>query len=234
MLRKTVGYVFSGILPYLILTNFFPENPEIILIPEVEENLPDIPTGIRSKIKGLVKSRAFKVSLIALFSTILINEGGDRLILTLIEASPNLLAEPNTRLGQVVRRLRSIMQPSDTLGLSKIILSKYLSKSKKIELVRKRVEDHLKGLTGVRRTAYLGALLASLMFILDKDTSLFLDFFKPISGYIGSDDVQEPEVIGYFVSLHKEYNAPMPQSVIFWLEDNFGYYGKAINATRTR
>lgn len=211
--QRITLYTLSVLIPYFIVKKFFPEKSKVIT-KETDLRGGDN-TLVPHVISLLVKDRAIKIAIASLFSTAMLNEFNEGILLGLIQSSPSILAAPHDkkRFFYLSKKVRRILGTPDIIELRELLLDKHLSNHDKIALLKIKIESILKHLHGRKRIYFITTLLSLLIFLLGNNTPIFTLFWASLPELFNTSEMRE-DIDEYLIELYQEFNAPLPQDLI--------------------
>jgi hypothetical protein len=187
--ERCLLYTFVGLSTYFFVKRFFPEKSKY----DSEYNLNvkggdlNPPTGI---LRLILKDRAIKSSIIAIFATMIGTELQDELVSRLLKSSPAILAAREKEL-QLNPKVLRILESTELTEMKELLLEKTLTKTDKLKLLKIKIKFILKGLKGKKRTYFIMTLLSLLTFLFRNDTPAFVFFWANLRELLAATNLSE-------------------------------------------
>lgn len=104
------------------------------------------------------------------------------------------------------------------MDIKEILFNNELTNNDKVELLKIKIESVLKNLKGSKRKQFILFVIATILFSVGGNFTLFAWFMERLRALIGTNDdvdtVQE-----YVIESYREFNAPLPRELVEILPD---------------
>ena len=236
--------VFIGI-PYLIarriekilLNRLDPEtkrklSENLKRFPEIDNNVPEkIQNDLDTRggadavfwlwgTKLFLKDFAIKVALSSGLGATIWGSTADNAAANVVKFGTAILQAPGNKFKNFYKKLRGI-DPQHSQDIREILLDKNLSVKDKLELVRIKVEQTVKTLTGTKRKNFILFVMAILIFFFGGSLSgnivSFSAVMERLRALLGMDG--EEDLKGALIDVYHEYNAPLPEELAKAIEN---------------
>lgn len=130
----------------------------------------------------------------------------DNAAINVVKLGTAILQSPGNKLKNFYKKLRGI-DPEHSQNIQEILLDKNLSITKKLELVRIKVEQIAKNLKGVKRKKFILFVMTTLIFLfglLTGNIGVFAVIIESLRALIKMN--RKEGFIGAFIDVYCEYN----------------------------
>ena len=128
------------------------------------------------------------------------------------------LNAPGKKFVKFVNKLRGIFINYD--DIKELLLDKDLTVVDKLELLKIKIEQTIKELTGIKRTKFILFVIAALIFFFDGEQFLpagtstaFTALMERLRALLGVNDSDE-DIRKALIEVYYEYNSPLPKELI--------------------
>jgi hypothetical protein len=169
--------------------------------------------------KIFMENFAIKIALITSFSTSIWNETTGNTAKHLAKYGKYILTAPGKKFTRLYKRLRRVQpEPANqfdarhTEEIRELMLNDELTKLEKLEMLKFKIQDVLKNLTGSRRKQFILLVIATILFASGGDTTAFTWFMARLRALIGG--TEDADIHKYLIEIYQEFNAPLPEDLV--------------------
>lgn len=190
--------------------------PELDKVPEHTKDSLDTRRGANPVVlwvtKVIINDLAIKTALAGAVGLSIWAETADNAVFQLAKYGSAMFAAPGKKFVRLYRRIKGV-DPQYSIDIKEILLDKDLTNKDKVELLKIKIESALKNLKGAKRKQFLLFVIATLLFSVGGNFTLFAWFMERLRALIGKNDdvdtVQE-----YIIEFYKEFNPPLPKELM--------------------
>ena len=169
-------------------------------------------------VKVVMNDFAIKAAIAGAVGSSIWAETADNAAAQLARYGSVILSTPGKRFARLYNRIKGI-DPQHSMDIKEILFNHELTRQDKLELLKIKIESVLKNLKGSKRKQFILFVIATILFSVGGNFTLFAWFMERLRALIGTGDDADT-VREYVIECYREYNAPLPQELAEVLPDD--------------
>lgn len=169
-------------------------------------------------VKVAMNDFAIKVAIAGAVGSTIWAETADNAAAQLAKYGSAMLSAPGKRFVRLYNRIKGI-DPQHSMDIKEILFNSELTNKDKVELLKIKIESVLKNLKGSKRKQFILFVIATVLFSVGGNFTLFAWFMERLRALIGTGDDADT-VREYVIECYREYNAPLPEELAEVLPDD--------------
>lgn len=195
--------------------------PELDTISEHSKDALDTRGGANPLIlwvvKVLINDFAIKAAIAGAVGASIWSETADNAAGQLAKYGSAMLSAPGKKFVRLYRRIKRV-DPQHSMDIKEILFNNELTNKDKVALLKIKIESVLKNLKGSKRKQFILFVIATILFSVGGNFTLFAWFMERLRALIGTNDDVDT-VREYVIESYKEFNAPLPRELVEILPD---------------
>lgn len=195
--------------------------PEFETVSEHSKDSLDIRGGANPLILWVVKvvmsDFAIKAAIAGAVGASIWSETGDNAAAQLAKYGSAMLSAPGKKFVRLYGRIKGV-DPQHSMDIKEILFNNELTNKDKVELLKIKIESVLKNLKGSKRKQFILFVIATILFSVGGNFTLFAWFMERLRALIGTNDDVDT-IKEYVIESYREFNAPLPRELVEILPD---------------
>ena len=162
-------------------------------------------------VKVIVQDFAIKTAIAGAVGASIWSETADNAAAQLAKYGSAILSAPGKRFVRLYDRIKGI-NPQHSIEIREILFDSELTNKDKVELLKIKIDSTLKNLKGSKRKQFILFVIATILFSVGGNFTLFAWFMERLRALIGTGDDADT-IREYVIECYREYNAPLPQEL---------------------
>ena len=162
-------------------------------------------------VKVVMNDFAIKTAIAGAVGSSIWSETADNAAAQLAKYGSAILSAPGKRFVRLYNKIKGI-DPQHSMDIKQILFNSELTNKDKVELLKIKIESVLKNLKGSKRKQFILFVIATVLFSVGGNFTLFAWFMERLRALIGTGDDADT-IREYVIECYREYNAPLPQEL---------------------
>lgn len=167
--------------------------------------------------KLVISDFAIKAAIAGAVVASIWSETSDNAAAQLAKYGSAMLSAPGKKFIRLYRRIKKV-DPQHSMDIKEILFNNELDNKDKVELLKIKIESVLKNLKGSKRKQFILFVIATILFSVGGNFTLFAWFMERLRALIGTNDDVDT-VREYVIESYREFNAPLPRELVEILPD---------------
>ena len=167
--------------------------------------------------KIIINDFALKAAITGAVGASIWSETVDNAAAQLAKYGSTILLAPGKKFVRLYRKIEGV-NPQYLIDIREILFNNKLTNKDKVELLKIKLESVLKNLKGSKRKQFILFVIATILFSVGGNFTLFAWLIERLRALIGTNDNVDT-VLEYVIESYKEFNAPLPRELVEVLPD---------------
>ena len=168
-------------------------------------------------VKVVISDFAIKAAIAGAVGASIWSETADNAAGQLAKYGSAMLSAPGKKFVRLYRRIKGV-DPQHSMDIKEILFNNELTNKDKVELLKIKIESVLKNLKSSKRKQFILFVIATILFSVGGNFTLFAWFMERLRALIGTNDDVDT-VREYVIESYREFNAPLPRELVEILPD---------------